>query len=125
MTTRRLVTALTFCFLAFTFLAHQQTTAQAADCPPGQTDQLEDYKGICMDPKRIDPQHRRLKEASKCPPGQTDRLKNYKGTCMDPKRIDPETGRLKEASKCPPGQTDKLKDYKGVCMPIEAGNMND
>jgi hypothetical protein len=116
MTIRSIVTALTFCSLAFTFLALQQTAAQAADCPTGQTDQLEHYKGICMDPAKIDPQTGRLKEASKCPPGETDTLKHYKGTCMDPKKIDPQTGRLKEASKCPPGETDTLKHYKGTCM---------
>jgi hypothetical protein len=52
------------------------------NCPPGQTDQTEYYKGKCVDPNILDPQTGRPKKASKCPPGQTDKLKKYKGICM-------------------------------------------
>jgi hypothetical protein len=89
------------------------------NCPPGQTDKLENYAGRCVDPKLIDPETGRLRKASKCPPGQTDKLENYAGRCVDPKLIDPETGRLRKASKCAPGESDTTKHYKGTCVRLD------
>ena len=75
MTNKGIVTPLTLGCLAFVFLALQQTPAQAADCPPGQTDQLKHYKGTCMDPKQIDPQTGRLREATSVRRGRLTRSK--------------------------------------------------
>jgi hypothetical protein len=65
------------------------------NCPPGQTDKLENYAGRCVDPKLIDPETGRLRKASKCAPGESDTTKHYKGTCVRLDQLD-ETGRLRK-----------------------------
>jgi hypothetical protein len=72
-------------FVAFLVIAGganiclSHTAFAEGNCPPGQTDKLKKYKGVCMP---IEAGREDAGESSKCPPGQTDKLKKYKGVCM-------------------------------------------